>query len=581
LSISRESAAAGKRVLNSPLAMRWVIGTGVSVGLLIALSTLSIGFITGSSPYWAVPHDDAAQHLAGLIAFVRDAWHYPLLAIDGFGYPEGANAANLDVIPLAAIVDKLQYPATGHVFLYLGLWVAASRVLQALLAVLVLSELGERHPIPVAAVALLAAGLPCLLEQTAHEALSSQFLILAALLLYFRSIRASRLQPVAVAGMLLLAVAALVHPYLMVMTWLVWAAGLAERWRRGRISAARALGLILAETMCLFVLLLTCGHLAAVEPRLMEYGEEALNLLSPFASPRSVLLPASHLLGDPDHVLAFEGSNYLGLGLIALLAAAGSAESPISPVRRHPYLAAVLLASTAFALSNRIRLGDLVLLHYALPFSLERLLNLFRVSERFFWPLAQVLVVWAVFVVARSYRPRFGALLLVGACLVQWVDLAAVRAHSLDFSSRPREDPLGASRASWVALASMHRAIAVFPSYACGDPRQENEFDIQLQLIAVRAGVPINSAYLARPNKDCAREAAEERGALQHPPPPGVLQVFVAHPGLGPPAAARDPGSCRPFERGMVCTRAWADPANDAWAAELRPHAAPGAAAVP
>src|SRR5512138_1197049 len=212
------------RVLAMPLPRRWIVMVSLAVGLVNVLLTLDPGFVLGTSRYWQLPLDDSAQHVAGLTAFARDRWRFPLLAVGGFGDPEGANAANLDVIPLLALAVKLLYPLTGQVFLYFGWWVALCRVLQALLAARLLDELGERRLAPQLAVALLAAGLPSLLERTLHEALSSQFLLLLAFFLYLRIVRAPSPWKAVLGAGALLGASLLIHPYLLAMVFPLCAA---------------------------------------------------------------------------------------------------------------------------------------------------------------------------------------------------------------------------------------------------------------------------------------------------------------------------------------------------------------------
>ena len=557
------------RALDVRLSGRSALACGAAVGLVIAWLTLDPGFVWGTSRYWELPLDDAAQHLAGLTAFARDRWHFPILEIAGFGQPEGANAANLDVIPLLAVPVKLLYPLSGRVFLYFGLWVALCRVLQGALSAALLFELGERRAASLLAVSLLAGGLPSLLERALHEALSSQFLLLLAFLLYLRIVRATSIRAVTLASSLLLVVSLLVHPYLLAMVFPLCAAGFAERRRRRRLSGWAALGIPVAQAAGLLLLMLVCGHFAAWRPRFADAGW-TMNLLSPFLSSESTLLPATRWLPDAASVLAPEGTNYLGLGVLLLLAltALSAGSALLGPVRRHPWLGGVLVALALFSLSARVSFAHTVVLSYRLPGLLALPFTVFQGTGRFFWPASLALVVWPVAVLARRFPAAAGATLLAFACTVQWLDLAAVRARALHDTRRHQTDPLGAGREAWVALVARHRSIEAFPSNACAEPGQfDEEFDLQLQLLAVRAGVPINSAYLARPNKDCRREAEQERRALREPVPEGTLRVFYAYPGRPTPAAADDPRSCRPFSRGFVCTRAWRDAASGYWSA--------------
>jgi Family of unknown function (DUF6311) len=560
----RQLSQAWRRLLDRPLSLRWIVLLSAAIGVLVVLTTLEPGFILGGPPFWDPPWDDAAQSVAGLWAFLQDGWHVPLLAIRTYGVPEGANAANVDTIPLVSVLLKLLYPLTHHVFIFFGVWIAACRILNAVTGALLLSELGERRPLPLITVALLYGTLPSLLDKITNADLAAQFLVPASLIVYLRVVRAKSLKRMSLAAFALLLAALLVHPYLLVMSFVLYAAAVGERWRRGLTRALPAFGLVAVPVAGLLVSLLACGYLDALESRWFHYGEWSMNVLSPLLLAESTLLPAARVLGTTD-CLPPEGVNYLGLGGIGLLVAALTLapRAFVGPLRRHLVLCGVLLGLTLFALSNRVQLGHTLVVAYPLPGSLLRLADVFRASGRFFWPVSMALLVWCVAVVARHSPRGTGVLVLVLACGTQWVDLSGARARSLRRSVRPGPDVLGQERAAWEALVTHHRAMEVYPSYACGD-FEENELDLQLQVIATKARVLTNSAYLSRPNKDCAREEQQGRAALGAAVPPGVLRIFYRRPRQPPPEAQwlGEPEACRSFDRGLggiACTRAWGE----------------------
>lgn len=535
-----------------------------AVGTIVVFTSLDPRFIVGGPPYWDPPWDDSAQSVAGLWAFLQDAWHFPLLSIRTYGLPEGANAANVNTIPLVSVPLKLLYPLTHHVFVFFGVWIALSRILNAVFGAWLLSELGERRLVPILTIALLYGALPSLLDKITNADLAAQFFVPASLIVYLRVVRAESVRRVSLAAFALLLAALLVHPYLLVMAFLPYAAAVGERWRRGLTAALPGLALIAGQVGGLLVPLLAGGYLGSLESRWFHYGEWSMNVLSPFLLAESTLLPAARVLGTAD-CLPPEGVNYLGLGGIGLLAAAVilASRALIGPLRRHLVLCGVLVGLTAFALSNRVQLGNMLLVAYPLPTSLLRLADVFRASGRFFWPVSMALLVWCVAVLARHSPRPIGMLVLALGCGVQWVDLSGARSRSLQRSVRAGPDALGEERDAWKTLVTRHRAMEVYPSYACGD-FEENEFDLQLQLIATKGRVLANSAYLSRPNKDCGREAEQGRLALRMPVPPGVLRILYRRPEQPSPEAlwSRNPESCRWFDGGLggiACTQAWGE----------------------
>lgn len=550
------------RALERPLPLRWLIVAASAVGVLLVLDTLDVGFILGGERYWGGAWDDSAQSLAGLHAFVRDRWRFPLLSVGTYGVPEGANAANDNTIPLVSMLVKLAYPLTHSVFVFFGAWIAVCRVLHAVLGALLLRELGESRAAPVLAIALLFAGLPSLLDRIPHADLSAQFLLPAALIGYLRVVRAGPSLRRFLGAFGLMLAALLVHPYLLAMVGVLYAAALAELWRRGRLGALGVARPVAAALLGLSIPILALGYLGAVMSPFPHFGQWSLNLLSPFLLAESRLLPAARLIGETD-CLRVDGVNYLGLGGIGLIVMAfvSSRRGFVAPLRRHLVLCGVLAGLLVFALSNRIRLGNALLLSYPLPSGVLRLAEVFRASERFFWPVSVALLVWSVAVLARHLPAARAALVIGLACAIQWVDLAGARERSFYRSTHPGPDALGGARRDWTTLITSHAAVEVYPSYACGE-NEENEFDLQLQLIAVKAGVVINSAYLSRPNKDCRREAEQEREALRTSLPPGVLRIFYRRAEQPLPEPAGGGEDCRRFDgeqAGLACTRAWSE----------------------
>jgi hypothetical protein len=88
------------------------------------------------------------------------------------------------------------------------------------------------------------------------------------------------------------------------------------------------------------------------------------------------------------------------------------------------------------------------------------------------------------------------------------------------------------------------RRVLVFPTWGCVLPLVEGgripladrdrllQQNVEIQLLASRANLPINSVYNARLRPDCAAEAA----AMTRPPPDGAVMFLLE--GFSPPAGA-------------------------------------------
>jgi hypothetical protein len=170
------------------------------------------------------------------------------------------------------------------------------------------------------------------------------------------------------------------------------------------------------------------------------------------------------------------------------------------------------------SLSNRIYAGNHLLLSLPAP---PTLITQFRAPGRFFWPVAYLILVAAVVLLARRGR-RMGFVLIAAAAL-QWADAAAVRA-SVDRALRSTPAP-SFDRAAWVPLLEAHRRVVVAPVWDCA-AGPERRLVSEVIYLASIPRTEIATVYSARPVAvDCAREAAAFRAGRGIDP--GTLVVVL------------------------------------------------------
>jgi hypothetical protein len=227
----------------------------------------------------------------------------------------------------------------------------------------------------------------------------------------------------------------------------------------------------------------------------------SMNLLAPVFPPSTSLVG---WFGDLDATGGqYEGLNFLGLGLLALIPAALWAEkgrlAEIARRYRGVLVVAALLA--AFSLSNWIYLGNRLFLLFPSP---PRFLTDFRAPGRFFWPVSYLLLVSAVVAVARRGR-RFDGILAVAA-LLQWSDAAGMRAVQRSILDRRPAPVLAGS--SWLPAMRAHARIVVAPSWACATPHEIRAVEEAVYLASIPRA-EISTFHDGRPSSpDCAKESA-------------------------------------------------------------------------
>ena len=429
--------------------------------------------------WWLAPAGDVAQALIGHLAFQADAWRWPLFRIATLMPPDGVNTLMLDGNPLVSLLAKL-WPGGPHNLL--GGWLFACFLLQPVAAVYALRGMGERRVLPALAVAALAALMPSLWWRPVHPNLCGHFIPLLALGATLRLLQG---RPGWWAGFAAVLLGAFIHPYLLVMAAALLCAVplgavFARDWRGLRGTTWR-LAAVLGATAALMALAGFFGGGAGDR----GFGRFSMNLLSPITPQMSGLFGGATLDATGGQ---YEGFNYLGAGVLVLLALAFH-----RPARWIWPLLAVLAGLTLMALSSRIYAGPVLLLDLGLK-PWEDIFGVVRASGRLFWPVGYAGLVVAVAVLARRMRPAaFGALCVLAVAL-QWADTAPLRARTQSMLASPAAAPAPDGFAQAVAAS---RLLTILPAAPCVNGA-ERDLAHTLTLVAVRAGVPVASVAAGR-----------------------------------------------------------------------------------
>jgi hypothetical protein len=381
-----------------------------------------------------------------------------------------------------------------------------------------------------------------LLWRLGHESLCAHWLVLGLLWVNLREWPDGPAVRRAVAvTFLLVGLSATIHPYLSAMALVLGAAALLRlRLVDGSLSwraLALAQGGLVALLLGLFWLL---GYLGTSTPASIEgFGEvsaDVLTLVNPMGWSR--LLPTW-----PTARGQHEGFGYLGAGVLLLLAPGlGSAlvrwrrTGEVPQWRRQVPLAVCCLALAFFALSWRITFqGRPVVELTGLYQLLLRLVEPFRSSGRFIWPLYYALLTGALALVLGAWRrrPWVGTGLLAAAVGVQVFDLShAVASERFQGQSWNR-----LHAPEWAHMGEEYRHLVLYPPQlhdgngrGCPYPGPGAPFSPMFAYEAARLGMTFNSAYLARVDPERAREYCT---GLQERTGQGAVDpdsVYVVHP---------------------------------------------------
>ncbi|MBO9663265.1 DUF6311 domain-containing protein [Dokdonella sp.] len=489
---------------------------GATCGLLFFARTLGSALVDPTATGWLLG-GDLAQHYSGWAVFRHAPWHWPPGLLPEVWYPVGTSIAYTDSLPLLALLLKPLSPWLPEPFQYIGLWLMLNCVLQGATAALLLTRV-TRVPATILAGTALFVYAPLLISRLGHDTLTTQWLLLASLWLYFRPTPPAKLAAEACPWWSIAGIAILVHPYLAAMTLAIQAAYWLKRWRVDRQRSLRevavAAGVALAIVVALFWLSGAMILRSADSSGGVAYGYYSFNLLG-FFNPigHSRFLPNLPYLKDQ-----YEGFAYLGIGVLAL--AAWLLVDGVLRLRRLPRLepswrplALVALALCVFAASSVVAIGSWVLVD--LPLDVP-LLGAFRASGRFVWVAYYTLMLLIVCTAARRYRPAVAGGLLGLTLIVQLADLSAVHLHYATTRLKANAEVPGTRLTDprWADLARGRRHLTMLPPVACG--KSAGSY-LPFQLFAAEHELTLNTGYVARWNLKATQQyctdLAERAGA--------------------------------------------------------------------
>ena len=462
------------------------------------------GHIQGLSGYWQTQLDDMAQYLSGYRAYISSPWSFPLLSVPTLNWPQGTVLTFLDAVPgysLAVKAIGLVLPIPHNP---LGFWVLVCYGLQGAAAWFLMRQVAGRNYLLVLFGVALCIMMPVLSSRMAHISLQAHFVLLTALGLYFRQRSLGRRQ-VAAWSMLLL-VAFYTNLYLTAMAVAVMVGAAADEARRARQWSSLVYYLIpLAVVLVSVPVMLGTAFGSAVPDT--GFGVYSMNLLAPVAQ--------GHLLQMPFYEQRegqYEGYNYLGLGLILLVAFAawrtGTTVQRGGAPRIGPFLITALVLCSVYALSNEIYLGRLHLLRWEVPCALVPLFEAFRSSGRFFWVVAYALAVLGVRSLA-ELPSRQQILAVLALLAIQVTDLAPT--YSFIKQSLEREPNILADIPQWNAALEGVETIHAFPKFKC--PGGYAREVLPLQMVAAEGGYNLTTGFISRYGAECDAVSEEIAGS--------------------------------------------------------------------
>lgn len=546
-----------------------LILTSLAIGLVYSLSFIGPTFIDPHSDYWRYLRHDQAQAFIGLHYYLQEPLGWPLFLAKNLG-SQGANIVFTDSIPIMALIGKLVcrfFVIPTPVFVIV--WFVLCYCLSALFAALVLRELCGRGIIYIVIGAFAALTVPILLFRIGHYSLLGQFLIIWSFYGYVLFTRRQNYRIGLFHLYSTIVLGLLIHGYLFAIVFGLFLVAVLQRKTKLHESRRFVLGVAAGGIGLTAVSLLVFGYIGADSTLSAGggYGMFSMNVLSPVLPQISSIFPefarimgASHPVCD---VLDVNGKqldayNYLGAGLLVLLVLhiVLSRSHIKDAIRAHAWLSVLLAGFTLFAISTTVFFGPYVLVDMGLTGvkAIDYVINQFRFSGRFFWPVTYILLFGLISLTTIRFSRPVALTILLACSVLQFIDTHRLRQGLVWHTSEQRR-PCFTDDGELRALMARHEKIVVLPTIFCAIKADRQTFDtyIALQMAAAERATPINSYHAARSSFDCSAERVLT-SAFPHEDPK-TLYIYPTVPGwVDISQKLVEAPNCREMSFGYVCS---------------------------
>lgn len=491
---------------------------------------------------WMLSGDWAATY-HGWLMHIGGDWTLPPGLTPDLLYPWGTSVFYTNSVYWLALVGKLVEPLVGRPFQLYGLYVALSFVGLGVVSLWLFRSLRLSTPARIAGAALMVMS-PVVVARFGHLALTAHWIVLLQIALAIDTVanpEHGRRNVVFHAAGVMFAVG--LEAYLVAISMPVALAGLCIARVRGRVAwvrlGASAAAMIVGVGLMLWIVgAFTGGPVNRTAEGFGDFSADLTTLFNSIGISRWVpAIPVRPRQG--------EGFGYLGLGvlILAAVAVAGAIRGGRSTGRAFLYaspLIVVCVAEAFYALSPRISWAGQPVAEWRAPFDLlGPLPSMFRTSGRFIWPLHWIIAVGAVLGTFRLFGPKWSALPLVAAVVIQAVEIPE-RAHVFN---PPRVHQMGVE---WQGVGKHYRHIQIVPiqvQWIC--PYNEGLVS-GLTRVAYEEDMTINSGLVGR--------SPEVVSTLCHT---GLTEpirddtIYVVNPAYLPQFA--NGGACGVVDRVHVC----------------------------
>ena len=476
-------------------AIEWI--SLVFIGVSAFLLSCAFAILNPRNTAW-LRWGDSAQHYLGWEFFRRsDLIQFPIGNNPSFGTGFSSSIFYSDAIPLLALPLKyLLRPINGD-FQYLGIWILACFILQAIFAFKIISRF-VNYPLS----RLLIVGFFCTapafifrfsIDGFGHFALGSHFLILWAIDTYIKSDSEKK------HWFLVLCLTSFIQPYMVLIVLPIFLASEIRTLILPSINLRKLPFLLLRSCKIAFgigILLFVFGgfSLGGIQgDNLRKFRATLTSLIDPgptYATSWSSIIPDINADSGTN-----EGFGFLGLGvwiILLLVVALKILYDKFSISRNLLPLFFAALVSFILSLSPLVSLGSFDLFEIPTGQFVYSIWSVARSAGRFIWPPLYIVMIWAFASICIYFRRHSLHLSLFLAALLSLQIYDGRHAFSESRERFVHTEDLYTDLGIWDKLASRKKHLVVIPSLN-NDPEW-----VELAFLALRHDLTTNAASIDR-----------------------------------------------------------------------------------
>lgn len=380
-------------------------------------------------------NSDLFQTQLGVDFFLKAPWKFPLGSYDTYNYPSGTSIVFTDSIPIFAIIFKIFRGILPQNIQYLGIWGAFSFFMQGGISCVILKKYIKKSRIVLAICPILIFNTATIWRLYRHTSLGGgQWIILLALMICVYRKKFNKTWEKAFVWSSITAITVSIHIYFIIMIGIILVAYLINDYLENHLLKDDILIFISAVISTIVSFYIIGGFAVGssiVEEGLGMYSMNINSLFNPMGY-------SNYLKDLPSNPGQYEGLQYLGAGVIILLIAYIFTLSKdeyiwfkgLSNSKKIPVIFGIA-SLTILALSPVITINTKTLVNYMFLKPVVKLLNPFRSTGRFFWPVYYVIIFFLVIKVAQKYRNTAKLFLCFALCsCIQFSDFVMNMAYN-------------------------------------------------------------------------------------------------------------------------------------------------------